>query len=94
MCVLVCVYTCVPAEHHLFHPFFLALLDHVRIRVSHHGYQHIEQQNRHEDHENGEHGFAEVRVRRVAQIRILQAEKMKSSWVGCESVISTEIFHT
>jgi len=51
---------------------FLALLDNVRVRVTHHGDQHVEQQYGHQHHEYREHRLAEDRVSRVAQVRVLQ----------------------
>jgi len=50
----------------------LALLDNVRVRVAHHGDQHVEQQYGHQHHEYPEHRLAEDRVSRVAQVRVLQ----------------------
>lgn len=50
----------------LLHPLLLALLDDERVRVAHHGDQHVEQQDGHHDHEDDEHDLGHRRVHRVA----------------------------
>ena len=55
----------------LFHEFLLALLDDERVGVAHHGDQHVQQQDRHHNHEDDENELRHGRVDRLAQRRIL-----------------------
>lgn len=47
--------------------------------LTHHSDQHVEQQNRHKDHENDENRFGQVGVRDVVQLGVLKREHRESS---------------
>lgn len=44
-------------------------------RITHHGNQHVKQQNWDENHKADENSFSQVRVRDVVQLRVLKREK-------------------